>query len=113
MPLPEGGISIGAAITNPEVPGHSSVSLFRVCARKREGERQRERVCECVSFKDLSLLSGLFPDAHFPTRRCINFSRFVFSLEQERAKSCAVSSLKFYVLIHTHTTRSNNIIIYA
>lgn len=67
----------------------------------------------CVSFKDLSLLSVLFPDAHFPTRRCINFSRFVFSLERER-ESKKLCRLELKVLrVNSHTTRSNNIIIYS
>lgn len=104
---PKVALALGPQLPAQKCQSHSSVSLFcRVCAREREREGDRERESWCVSFKDLSLLSVLFPDAHFPTRRCINFSRFVFSLEseRERAKSCAVSSLKFYVLIHTQLT---------
>lgn len=107
MALPEGGISIGAAITSPEVPA------IQVCPFSSECVHERARESVCVSFKDLSLLSVLFPDAHFPTRRCINFSRFVFSLERER-ESKKLCRLELKVLrVNSHTTRSNNIIIYS
>lgn len=111
MALPEGGISIGAAITSPEVPAIQVCPFSSECVHERE--RERAGVCVCVSFKDLSLLSVLFPDAHFPTRRCINFSRFVFSLERER-ESKKLCRLELKVLrVNSHTTRSNNIIIYS
>lgn len=107
MALPEGGISIGAAITSPEVPA------IQVCPFSSECVHERARESVCVSFKDLSLLFVLFPDAHFPTRPCINFSRFVFSLEKER-ESKKLCRLELKVLrVNSHTTRSNNIIIYS